>query len=46
MEKNPNDMSSREFLRRFGLEAGSAVALMDMDPLNVLLARIVETLKK
>ena len=31
-----NDMSRREFLRRLGLGAGSAMALMAMDPLNVL----------
>ena len=31
-----NEMSRREFLRRLGLGAGSAVALMAMDPLNVL----------
>ena len=31
-----NDMSRREFLRRLGLGAGSAMALMVMDPLNVL----------
>ena len=31
-----NEMSRREFLRRLGFGAGSAVALMAMDPLNVL----------
>ena len=36
MEKRQNDMSRREFLRRLGLGAGSAVAMMAMEPLNVL----------
>ena len=39
MNTNDNhhcDMSRREFLRRFGLGAGSAMALMAMKPLNVL----------
>ena len=35
MDKRQN-MSRREFLRRLGLGAGSAVALMAMEPLNVL----------
>ena len=35
MDKRQN-MSRREFLRRVGLGAGSAVALMAMEPLNVL----------
>ena len=34
--KHRQDMSRREFLRRLGLGAGSAVALMAMDPLSVL----------
>jgi hypothetical protein len=36
MEKKQNDMSRREFLRRLGLGAGSAMAMMAMEPLNVL----------
>ena len=34
----PNDMSRREFLRRMGLGAGSAMALMALEPLSVLAA--------
>ena len=38
MEKNyhRNDMSRREFLRRIGLGAGSAIALMALEPLGAL----------
>ena len=36
MEKKHNDISRREFLRRLGLGAGSAMAMMAMEPLNVL----------
>ena len=36
MEKKRNDMSRREFLRRMGLGAGSAMALMALEPLNAL----------
>jgi hypothetical protein len=31
-----NSMSRREFLRRIGIGAGSAMALMAIDPINVL----------
>ena len=31
-----NDMSRRDFLRRLGIGAGSAMALMAMDPLSIL----------
>ena len=31
-----NDMSRREFLKRLGMGAGSAVAMMALDPLHVL----------
>lgn len=36
MKENQHDMNRREFLRRLGLGMGSAVALMAMEPLNVL----------
>ena len=36
MKKDNNDMSRRQFLRKLGLGAGSALALMAMDPLSVL----------
>ena len=36
MEKKHNDMNRREFLRRLGIGAGAAMALMAMEPLNVL----------
>ena len=36
MDEKRQNMSRREFLRRLGLGAGSAVALMAMEPLNVL----------
>ena len=36
MEKKRNDMNRREFLRRLGIGAGAAMALMAMEPLNVL----------
>ena len=36
MDENRQNMSRREFLRRLGLGAGSAVALMALEPLNVL----------
>ncbi len=36
MEKKQHDMSRREFLRRMGLGAGSAMALMALEPLNAL----------
>ena len=37
MEKQgKNNMGRREFLRRIGLGAGSALALMAMEPLSVL----------
>ena len=36
MDENRQNMSRREFLRRIGLGAGSAVALMALEPLNVL----------
>ena len=36
MEKKQKDMSRREFLRRLGVGAGSAMAMMAMEPLNVL----------
>ena len=34
MKKENNDISRREFLRRLGIGAGSAIALMAMDPLR------------
>ena len=34
--KKQNDMSRREFLRRLGMGAGSAMALMALEPLNAL----------
>ena len=36
MKKENNDMSRRQFLRKLGFGAGSALAMMAMDPLNVL----------
>ena len=36
MEKDNRNMNRREFLRRLGIGTGSAVALMAMEPLNVL----------
>ena len=36
MEKDRQDMSRREFLKRLGIGTGSAVALMAMEPLNAL----------
>ena len=36
MKKDNNDMSRRQFLRKLGLGAGSALAMMAMDPLSVL----------
>ena len=36
MEKNCNDMNRREFLRRLGVGAGSAMAMMALEPLNML----------
>ena len=36
MEGKQNDMSRREFLRRLGMGAGSAMALMALEPLEVL----------
>ena len=36
MKENQHDMNRREFLWRLGLGMGSAVALMAMEPLNVL----------
>ena len=36
MKKDNNDMNRRQFLRKLGLGAGSALALMAMDPLSVL----------
>ena len=35
-QKKQNDMSRREFLRRLGMGAGSAMALMALEPLNAL----------
>jgi len=35
-KNNRQDMSRREFLRRMGMGAGSAVALMALEPLNML----------
>ena len=35
-KKNKTDLGRREFLRRIGIGAGSAVALMALDPLNVI----------
>ena len=36
MKGQDNDMSRREFLRRLGMGAGSAMALMALEPLNAL----------
>ena len=36
MKGQQNDMSRREFLRRLGMGAGSAMALMALEPLSVL----------
>ena len=36
MEKNYSNMSRREFLRRIGIGTGSAVALMALEPLNMI----------
>ena len=36
MKKDNNDMSRRQFLRKLGLGAGSALAMMAMDPLSAL----------
>ena len=36
MKGQQNDMSRREFLRRMGMGAGSALALMALEPLSVL----------
>ena len=36
MEKNCNDMNRREFLRRLGVGAGSAMAMMALEPLSML----------
>ena len=36
MENNRHEMSRREFLRRMGIGAGSAMALMALEPLNAL----------
>ena len=36
MKKDSNDMSRRQFLQKLGFGAGSALAMMAMDPLNVL----------
>ena len=36
MDQKKHDMSRREFLRRMGIGAGSAMALMALEPLNVL----------
>ena len=36
MDNKKQNMSRREFLRRIGIGAGSAMALMALDPINVL----------
>ena len=36
MKKEQHNMNRREFLRRIGIGAGSAMALMAMDPLSVM----------
>ena len=36
MKKDNNDMNRRQFLQRLGMSAGSALAMMAMEPLNVL----------
>ena len=36
MKKSKSDMNRREFLQKLGLSAGSALAMMAMEPLNVL----------
>ena len=36
MKKDNNDMNRRQFLRKLGLGAGSALAMMAMDPLSAL----------
>jgi len=36
MEQNKQNMNRREFLRRIGIGTGSAVALMALDPLQIL----------
>ena len=33
---NDSDMTRREFLRRIGIGTGSAMALMALEPLNIL----------
>ena len=35
MDENKQNMSRREFLRRLGIGAGSAMALMALEPVNV-----------
>ena len=39
MKKRNSDMNRREFLQKLGLGAGSALAMMAMEPLNVMGAR-------
>jgi hypothetical protein len=36
MKKDNNDMSRRQFLRKLGFGAGSALAMMAMEPLSAL----------
>ena len=36
MKKEHEDMNRRQFLQRLGMGAGSALAMMAMEPLNVL----------
>lgn len=36
MKKDPSNMNRRQFLQRLGVGAGSALAMMAMEPLNVL----------
>ena len=45
MKKDNKDMNRRQFLQRLGLGAGSALAMMAMEPLSVLAgnARTVRT---
>ena len=43
MKEKNNDISRREFLHRLGLGAGSALAMMAMEPINALGARMTSS---
>ena len=42
MKKEHEDMNRRQFLQRLGMGAGSALAMMAMEPLNVLAGNSVK----